>query len=631
MLSVTYTPAANTAPVANAELYAVVPGQPLVVAAPGILANDIDVDEDTLTAVLVDDVPAGQGTLTLNADGSFTYDPGSFIGTTSFTYRAEDTSATQSNLAAVTLSMGPTFVMTVDSTSVDEDSSTITATVTLINGTTTFSTADFATVDGTAKVGTDYVAVSQTVSLTGGTTPTQIAIQIVNDEADPVREGVEQFSVKLSNPSVNSIISGDTGSGLSLTITIDDQQDIPTFQVAGASAPEGASTSTALIAVSLVGKSLLTSTVGFTTSGTTTPPFAEEVKDYVAASTTLVFQPNSAAASFTQTIAVQVLEDNVDEFDQILEVRLSGGMEPSTALTVSISATSSQVTILDNDPAPSLAIHNRTANETDATTTVAMGLTGASSAGVSVDVLPSGGSATPGVDYALASTALSWAPDEGGTKTFTVTLFDDALLEGAELANFTLANETTTGASAEGVVVEIRSARLRIIDDEAPHAIPGMRPLGTDAGSGPLRGRHVRTPGPTASPGLRGPQGDGVGTSRSCELVEPLLERCRTACLYPIRPARPLVRRRFSSAAAEPERASARPRQDMTALEQACSHPSCGALASRWQNSVDSATRRFPDAWALFLRNHVGRGRLVTSPSRPDGSPLGPRCRGGTS
>ena len=57
--------------------------------APGVLGNDSDPEGDTLTATKVTD--PGKGTLALNADGSFTYDPAlNFNGTDSFTYRAYD-------------------------------------------------------------------------------------------------------------------------------------------------------------------------------------------------------------------------------------------------------------------------------------------------------------------------------------------------------------------------------------------------------------------------------------------------------------------------------------------------------------------------------------------------------------
>jgi hypothetical protein len=60
----------------------------LSVSAPGVLANDTTSDESSLTAVLVGNGTT-KGTLTLNADGSFTYVPGTqFKGRDGFTYKA---------------------------------------------------------------------------------------------------------------------------------------------------------------------------------------------------------------------------------------------------------------------------------------------------------------------------------------------------------------------------------------------------------------------------------------------------------------------------------------------------------------------------------------------------------------
>jgi hypothetical protein len=76
-------------PQAFADSYLVQQGQTLNVAAPGILGNDVDYDGEALQAVLEDDVLIGS--LTLNADGSFTYIPESgFVGTVIFSYRAND-------------------------------------------------------------------------------------------------------------------------------------------------------------------------------------------------------------------------------------------------------------------------------------------------------------------------------------------------------------------------------------------------------------------------------------------------------------------------------------------------------------------------------------------------------------
>jgi hypothetical protein len=82
---------ANQLPTAVADAYAARQGTLLSVdATEGVLGNDLDLDGDRLRAVLVHGGPS-HGTLTLAADGSFTYLPTTgFVGTDCFTYVAND-------------------------------------------------------------------------------------------------------------------------------------------------------------------------------------------------------------------------------------------------------------------------------------------------------------------------------------------------------------------------------------------------------------------------------------------------------------------------------------------------------------------------------------------------------------
>ena len=79
----------NAQPAAAEDFYATGAGQTLTIDAPGVLANDFDLEGDELTTNLYYQ-PNG-GTLTLNADGSFTYVPGlGFTGYDYFGYYACD-------------------------------------------------------------------------------------------------------------------------------------------------------------------------------------------------------------------------------------------------------------------------------------------------------------------------------------------------------------------------------------------------------------------------------------------------------------------------------------------------------------------------------------------------------------
>src|SRR5207237_10399132 len=79
----------RAAPVAVNDSYNATEDTPLTIAAPGILGNDTDVDVDPLTAAVV--AQPAHGTVTVNANGSFTYTPAlNYNGSESFTYKAND-------------------------------------------------------------------------------------------------------------------------------------------------------------------------------------------------------------------------------------------------------------------------------------------------------------------------------------------------------------------------------------------------------------------------------------------------------------------------------------------------------------------------------------------------------------
>src|SRR5438876_4645189 len=92
----------NVMPVALPDAYTGSPGTTLVVAAPGVLANDTDADGDALVAALVGSV---SGSLSLDPNGGFRYTPpGAFSGITTFSYRVWD---------GVTWSLSTTVALTI--------------------------------------------------------------------------------------------------------------------------------------------------------------------------------------------------------------------------------------------------------------------------------------------------------------------------------------------------------------------------------------------------------------------------------------------------------------------------------------------------------------------------------------
>ncbi len=109
----------NDAPIVVGDVYATDPNVPLTIPAPGVLGNDRDPDGDAITTVQASN-PAS-GTLSLNANGGFTYTPAAgFAGTVTFAYRAND-GMVNSGVATVTLKVNARPVANGDTFTTAED------------------------------------------------------------------------------------------------------------------------------------------------------------------------------------------------------------------------------------------------------------------------------------------------------------------------------------------------------------------------------------------------------------------------------------------------------------------------------------------------------------------------------
>ena len=93
----------NDAPTASDDSYTISEDSALVIVAPGVIDNDSDVDEDSLSSLI--DTSTNNGILVLNSDGSFTYTPNAnFVGSDSFTYHVND-GTLDSNIVTVDITV----------------------------------------------------------------------------------------------------------------------------------------------------------------------------------------------------------------------------------------------------------------------------------------------------------------------------------------------------------------------------------------------------------------------------------------------------------------------------------------------------------------------------------------------
>lgn len=102
--------AINDPPVAAPDSYTTPVNTMLTVPAPGVLANDTDVDSPSLRAILVSGPNPAGGSFSFNQNGGFSYTPPlNFTGVVTFTYKANDgsggASGADSNTVTVTITV----------------------------------------------------------------------------------------------------------------------------------------------------------------------------------------------------------------------------------------------------------------------------------------------------------------------------------------------------------------------------------------------------------------------------------------------------------------------------------------------------------------------------------------------
>ncbi len=222
----------SASPVALDDSYSVSWNWTLQIAAPGVLGNDSDPNEDALTAVLVSG--PSSGTLQLNSDGSFTFTPATnFSGSDSFTYCAFD-GTDPSNVATVTIDIAANHVPEADpqSISLDEDASA----AIMLSG---------SDVDGDPLT---YEVVSQPLhGILGGTAPNLVYTPEANyfgadsftflasdgtDDSPPATVSLTTVPVNDPPTADNQSLTTDEDTALAITLTGSDIESDPlTFQI----------------------------------------------------------------------------------------------------------------------------------------------------------------------------------------------------------------------------------------------------------------------------------------------------------------------------------------------------------------------------------------------------------------
>ena len=441
--------AVNDVPVAVDDSYGTDEDTPLVVAAPAVLGNDTDAEGDALTAGSAS-TPA-HGTLSLNANGSFTYTPtaNNYYGHDSFTYTVNDGQG-GTDTATVVLYIAAENDAPVAG---DDADTTAAGTVLTVNGPGVLGNdTDVDSLCGLQPDGGPACAGGGSLSAGSPSDPAGGSVTLNADGSftytpDAGFSGADSFNYTVSD----EFGATDTAT---VTITVTPPPPIgdirPTqLSVGDVSVAEGNSGTTAVtFTVNRLGDLSGSSTVKYRTSGGT----ATASTDYTAlALSTLSF----AAGEGSKTVSVDLAGDNLPEKDETLNLVLS---TPTGAVIADASGTA---TVVNDDGTAYLGANSVTVTEgNDGTTPATFTVTrsGNTAGASSVKYRTATGTAGAEDFTAVSLTTLDFAPGETA-KTVTVDVTGDTGDEKNE--TFTLALSAPVGA-----VVSDAAGTATVVDDE---------------------------------------------------------------------------------------------------------------------------------------------------------------------
>jgi hypothetical protein len=390
---------------------------------------------------------AGTGPLGV-AVGDFDGNGGSDLAVVN--YYGDDVSILLSSSAAGKL------VVSTPTLSVVEGAGTVMVTLDRTGGSDCSATVDYATADGSASAGSDYVATSGTLTFGAGVTTQTVSVPV---SPDSLNEADETFTVTLTNPVGGARVG--LPSSVVVTIVDDDVAPTVTLSVSASSIGEGG---VATVTATLSAPSGQNVTVHLSLSGSATSP-----SDYTASNTSIVVP----AGSTSGTIIITATQDAVNEATETIVI--DGATIVNASATSPLHAT---LDITDDDPAPSLAINDVTQLEGNGGATAlvfTVMLTGATSQAVSVNYATVDGTATAPADYVAASGTLTFLPGSL-TQNISIATSGDTVSEPDETFNVQL-----SGATNATIGVAIGGGTLKNDDALPTLAISSVR---QDEGSG---------------------------------------------------------------------------------------------------------------------------------------------------
>jgi|GEM_PF-1844603 len=190
-------------------------------------------------------------------------------------------------------------------------------------------------VGGTATEGTDFLALGRTFTIPAGQTELLLPVTIISDQVNEGDETIVVSIVSVSNAAVRPSLPA------SATLTITDDDPLPSISVLPASALENQGKISFLAKLSRTSGSLVSFVFSTSASGS-----ADILSDFVYASDTLVFEPGETV----KPIDITIIDDEAEEPDETFFLLLS---DPQNALLLADSVAG---TIINDDGRPVVTI-----------------------------------------------------------------------------------------------------------------------------------------------------------------------------------------------------------------------------------------------------------------------------------
>ncbi|MBK7030042.1 MAG: tandem-95 repeat protein [Bacteroidales bacterium] len=304
------------------------------------------------------------------------------------------------------------------------------------------------TVSGDAVAGTDYTALSGTVTIPAGSTSAVIDLDVINDL---ILEDDETVTVTLSSLTGNTNIS--IGAPYIATVTITDD-DVATVSIAANDPNAAEPANNGQFTVTITHPSDVATVISYTVSGT-----AVAGTDYTTLSGTVTIP----AGSTTATIDVSVIDDLIVESTETVIATLTAVTSGDADITIGVPAAAT-VNIADNDASSvSITANDAVAGEPSNNGQFTVSMTQASDVATVISYTVSG-TATANSDYNTLSGSIT-IPAGSTSATIDVLVINDLLLEATETVIATLSS-ITSGNS--GVTIGTPdAATVNITDDDA--------------------------------------------------------------------------------------------------------------------------------------------------------------------